>query len=301
MAQKFWKVACDEKRNPGLWRKWYEEQCAAVGWPPPKFKLYGKSSDAKWTQARNCLKKVQPGDYVVVQLVGGQLPHRVGRVGTVVGKKVEDARWTPTVPKSIHPPGGEYGRRILVRWDLTLGPPTYNEVVSLPEKARFPLSIVQRPIAELSRLQFQAIIRAMSDEKNWGSMFSYFAKEKALSDYIAEFPYRIERGLKQYPDVGKITEKPLHDTKRSDVLLMDQKGNPVVVECKRGAATPESVIQLLGYISRVKKVTRKRLVRGILMHGGTRSLSKDVRRKLIGKGFIRVFQYLLNIDFAESR
>ena len=292
MAQNFWKVTCDEKRYPGIWRKWFQEQCVAVGWASPS---------EPSTQVNNCLKSVHPGDQIVVQLVGGQFPHRVGRIGTVVEKRVRDDQWDETVAPSKRQPSGEHGRRILVRWDLTLGPEAYNEVVSLPPNARFPLYMLQQPIFELDRGLFIGIRKALIDRNNWGSMFSYFRNEGALSDHIAEFPYRLEPDLKQYPDAGKIREKALRDGKRLDVLLLDAKSNPVVVECKRGDAVPEHIDQLLGYISSIRKLTRKSLVRGMLVHGGARSLSRDVRRKLRGRRFIRVFQYSLNLDFSESK
>ena len=198
-------------------------------------------------------------------------------------------------------PEGEHGRRILVRWDLTLGSLNPDIVVSLPEKAQIPNHLARVTIAQLSGEQLKSIHRAMSNEENWVSMFSYFAYERALWDYVAEFPHRIEPGLEPYPKAGKITERALQDGKRLDVLLLDRNGLPVVVECKRADARPESVDQLLGYIARVRKLTKVRRVRGILVHGGARSLSKRVRRKLHGKNHVRVFQYLLNLDFIESR
>ena len=295
MTHNIWKVICDEKRYPGLWRKWYEEQCVAVGWAPKWFKLEGKSPKHSWSVARNCIEKVQAGDQVVVQMAN----HRVGRIGTVVESRVGDDQWDPTVPPSVAQPEGEHGSRILVRWDLKLGSLNPDIIVSLPEKAQIPNHLARVTIAQLSRAHLKIIHQAMSDKENCVSMFSYFAYERALSDYVAEFPHRLEPGLEPYPKAGKITEKALQDGKRLDVLL--RSGYPVVVECKRADVRPESVDQLLGYITRVKKLTKVQRVRGILVHGGARSLSTRVRRKLRAKKHIRVFQYLLNLDFVESK
>ena len=48
--------------------------------------------------------------------------HRVGRLGEVTGTGIRDEEWNPLVPRSRGHPYGEMGRRILVRWDLTIGP-----------------------------------------------------------------------------------------------------------------------------------------------------------------------------------
>jgi len=291
-------VVCDDKRYPGLWQRWFEQQCAAVGWPPQSgFKLEGSSIAQSWSTARNCLKKMRRGDVVVVQLAN----HRIGRIGEIVEKMVADDEWNPTVSKKQHPKYGEHGRRVLLRWDLSLGPKNPEEIVTLPEEAQIPLTYAIKAVAELPQPQFRAIVRAMRSPSNWVSMFSYFRKERALSDYVAEFPHRVKDGLKPFPEAGKITEKPLVDGTRMDVLLVDTVGNPVVVECKRDEATVGSIDQLQRYIDHVKKLTGRKHVRGLLLHGGARSLGSRVRAKLKGKRHIQVFQYSLRVDFTESR
>jgi hypothetical protein len=240
---------------------------------------------------------MQIGDQVVVQLAN----HRVGRIGEIVEKRIRDDQWNPTVSEKQVPKYGEHGRRVLLRWDLSLGPKNPEEIVTLPEEAQIPLTYAIKAIAELPTSQFKAIVRAMRARSNWVSMFSYFKKERALSDYVAEFPHSVVDGLEPFPEAGKITEKVLVDGTRMDVLLIDETGNPVVVECKRDGVTVGSIDQLARYIHHVKKLTGKRDVRGVLVHGGARTLGRRVRAKLAGKRHIRVFQYSLRLDFNESR
>lgn len=108
-----WKVACQEDVYPGMWQRWYKNQCVAVGWAPRSgFKLHGATDGGRgWSAARNAIQVMQPGDYVVVALRG----HKVGRLGGITAKAIEDADWNPLVPPGPGLPHGEMGRRILVR------------------------------------------------------------------------------------------------------------------------------------------------------------------------------------------
>jgi len=61
-----------------------------------------------------------------------------------------------------------------------------------------------------------------------------------------------------------------------DVLLIDEHGTPVVVECKQDAPIVNHLKQLRAYMAQVQKDTGK-LPRGILVHGGARKLRDEVR------------------------
>ena len=99
----YWKVYCMENQWPGLWRRYYQHQVAAVGFPMEwGYKLEGKSKSAGWSRVRNALKAVEIGDKVVVQLNH----NRVGRIGEVIRKEVGDKEWTPLVPRSKQYPHG---------------------------------------------------------------------------------------------------------------------------------------------------------------------------------------------------
>jgi hypothetical protein len=83
-----WKVACQEDVYPGMWQRWYKNQCVAVGWPAQGvFKLHGETDGGRgWSAARNAIQEMRPGDYVVVALRG----HKVGRLGGITAKAIED-------------------------------------------------------------------------------------------------------------------------------------------------------------------------------------------------------------------
>lgn len=289
----YWKVYCEENEFPGLWPRWYKNQCVAIGWPAGKrHTLEGKSKDQGWRVARSALKEVRPGDIVVVQLKD----HRVGRIGEVVRKEIGDEQWNPTVPPSKDHPFGGKGRRILVRWNLNVGPGSPDTVVLLPASSRLTGPKLRLTICEIDPKIFDRIVTAMEDEANWVSLQGRFDYERSLSDYIATYPHRLEDNLMPYPD-GKVREKVFTDNTRSDVLLIDRTGTPVVVECKQGAPTLDHINQLRGYMKHISHLTEKK-PRGILVHGGAASLRDDVRREVAHDPALRVVRYSLLVDFV---
>jgi hypothetical protein len=99
-----WKIYTMEDDFPGLWQQWYRQQCVAVGFAPcwGHF-LHGETEDhGGWRRGRNALLEIEVGDYVVAALKG----NRVGRLGTVIDKRIEDDEWDPLVPKSKGNPTG---------------------------------------------------------------------------------------------------------------------------------------------------------------------------------------------------
>jgi hypothetical protein len=291
-----WKVFCEDSKFPGLWPRWFKNQCAAVSWNPNDgWTMEGKARKPDWTMARKYLARIEPGDMLVVQLK----ENRVGRVGEVVRKEVDDDQWNPTVPPSKERPSGRLGRRIAVRWDLTTGPTDADTVVLLPKFSRLPMHVARPTICPLDWKIFNGITKAMQDKANWVGLQDRFDYERSLSDYIATYPHRVEDDLMPYPD-AKVRENAFPDKSRSDVLLIDRDGIPVVVECKQGAPTLENINQLREYMKHVQKLTRKKQTRGILVHGGAANLKADVMREVTHDRSLRVVRYSLNVDFVSS-
>jgi Endonuclease NucS len=294
-VKRCWKVFCEDDRFPGLWQRWFKLQCVAVGWvPKPGYTMEGKSRNQGWTRARNALKRIEPGDLVLVQLKN----NRVARVGEVVRAEIRDNQWRPTVPPTKDDPVGGKGRLIEVRWNLNVGPDDTDTVVLLPPSSRLPASVVRPTICELDSEIFDFIVKAMRDENNWVGLQRRFISERSLSDYIAAYPDRLEDGLLPYPN-AKVREKVFPDGTRSDVLLIDKNETPVVVECKQGEPTLKNVKQLRGYMKNVKIQTKKK-PRGILVHGGAASLRNEVRRKVAHHSSLKVIRYDLLVRFAPS-
>jgi hypothetical protein len=291
----YWKVFCEETENPGLWPRWFKEQCAAVGWNPHRgWSMEGKAQKQDWATARNYLTQIAAGDMLLVQLKH----NRVGRVGEVIRKEVDDEQWNPTVPSSKTHPWGRLGRRIAVRWKLNVGPTDPDMVVSLPRANRLASNLALGTIRRLDRKTFSRVIKAMEDKINWVNLQGRFDYERSLSDWIATYPHRLEDELMPYPD-AKVREKAFPDKTRSDVLLIDANGTPVVVECKQGSPTLDNIKQLQNYMNHIRKIARKR-PRGILVHGGATSLRDDVRRKIKHDPLLKVLRYSLNVDFVPS-
>lgn len=290
-----WKVSCLEDEFPGMWPRWFRNQCVGIGWPPADgFSLNGKSEGGSgWARARNALKNVKPNDRVIVTLRG----HRVGRLGIVTGKTIDDDEWNPLVPPSPYYENGEMGRRILVRWDLTVGPDNRDMVIALPQNLQFTLGELRPTICQVHSRSVQELEDVMNDPANWVGLLTHFDYERALSGYIAAYPHRLEDGLLPHPD-QRVRERVFNDKSRSDVLLTDRNNQPVVVECKQGSPTIQHLEQIRGYMKRLKEETGQ-VARGILVHGGARKLSDDVAAAAQNAPLIEIVQYALNVDFAR--
>jgi len=98
-----------------------------------------------------------------------------------------------------------------------------------------------------------------------------------------------------------VREKVFTDRTRADVLLLDRKERPVIVECKQGDPMPEYLTQLRGYMRKLQKETgQKKDVRGILVHGGSQKLRSEVVRAAGMAPRVEIVQYRLQVDFAGS-
>jgi hypothetical protein len=293
-----WKINCMEDSYPGLWHTWFREQVVAVGWPPPTFGLRTQKERRDWSIARSYLQQMSPGDKVVVQLKNW----RVGRIGTVLEKQIEDEEWNPSVP----PQGGdsgEMGRRVQVRWDLTTGRLTPDYVVELPPEARPNPRIWRLTLSPVPDDIFKKMERAFHDESNWVSLVPGFASERALCEYISASPHLLEDGLVPYPSASA-RELVFPDRTRLDVLLLDRDNNIVIVECKQGAPSLQHVAQLRGYMQNAEKLRTGlkmgKNIRGILVHGGARKLSAEVRRESRKAPRVELVQFSISVGFSPS-
>jgi len=293
-----WKINCMEDDYPGLWHTWFREQIVAVGWPPPEFGLHAANAPPDWSLARRYLQQVAAGDNVVVQLKNW----RVGRIGTVLSTQIEDAEWSPSVPKQGGD-AGEMGRRVQVRWNLTRGRLTPDFVVELPPEARPNPRIWRLTLSQVPDATFRVMERAFHDERNWVSLVPGFASERALSEYISASPHLLEDGLVPYPSASA-RELVFPDRTRLDVLLLDPKQNIVIVECKQGAPTYQNIQQLRGYMRNAEKLRTGlkigKNIRGILVHGGARKLSAEVRKESRKAPQIELVQFSVSVGFTPS-
>lgn len=290
---RYWKAYCDEVVHPGLWKRWFLNQCVAVGWPIPWFSYEDdRHETSAWRYVKRRLREIEPGDHVVVHLRG----HCIGRIGFIVGKRVADAQWDPLDPRSREERNGEVGRRLEVRWDLSRGPSDPDDVVQLPPSARLSGGSVRRTVAEINAAQFKRIRDAVCDESNWVSLRARYAHESSLSDFIASFPHLLEDGLLPHSS-QRVREMKFPDGTRADVIVEDRDRRTVVIECKQGAPTVAHVRQLLGYMKHPRK-KGGRPVRAILVHGCATKLPRELRR---WRGDVEFVQYRLSVGFSACR
>jgi len=304
-APKFWRVHCHIGHHPGQWQYWFREQCCAVGWHPPSWngvsakgwEFDGHASDSQaWSAARNALRRAKPGDWIIATL-----PYnRVGRLGRIVELAVADDQWNPIVAPSRSRPFGENGRRILVRWDLTVGPDDPSKVVLLPPAVRFNSGEVQGTVRELPGAKLEPVRDAMRDDANWVSLAGSFKLETALSDYIAIHPQRLEAGMIAHPFI-EVREFTFSDKRRSDVILQDRSGRVVIAECKQGAPTSAALVQLDHY--RTKLVEQHPELgdpRAVLVHGGASRVLPEIAEEATLKA-IELVYFELQVNFFGRR
>jgi RecB family endonuclease NucS len=145
--------------------------------------------------------------------------------------------------------------------------------------------------------------RAFRDENNWVSLIPGFASERALSEYISASPHLLEDGLVPYPSASA-RELVFPDRTRLDVLLLDPNGDIVIVECKQGAPTIQNIAQLRGYMRNAEKLRTGlkigKNIRGILVHGGARKLSTDVRAESKRSPQVELVQFSVSVGFTPS-
>lgn len=290
-----WKIFCEENKYPGLWQHWYKNQCVAIGWPPPEYQINKTMPGNKgWNEARNAVLGMERGDYVVVALKG----NNIGRLGQITDKKIKDEEWEPLVPKRPNLPVGEVGRRILVRWDLKIGPDNSDFVVQLPQAIRFKGSELLKTVSRINSIGIDELRAQIDDHRNWVSLRGKFDNETTLSDYISNHPHRLEDGLLQYLEVR---EKAFEDNTRLDVLLIDKHGRPVIVECKQNTPSLANLEQLRGYMEKFMKESQPdKQVRGILVHGGPQKISEEILQAAKQYPPVEIVSYTLEVNFRPS-
>ena len=291
-----WKITCKEDKYPGMWQRWFKNQCVAVGWASAwGYKLNGDTKGGKgWSTARNAINNMEVGDYVIVALRG----HRIGRLGQVTGKAIDDNEWNPLVPKSYGMPDGEMGRRIYVRWELTTGPDNQDLIIQLPNNNTFSNGELRPTVSRIRSMEINELRSIMDDQENWVSLLGKFSYEKALSDYIANYPNHLEDGLLQHPD-AIIRERVFTDRTRLDVLLIDKDNAPVIVECKQHAPSANDITQLRHYMKLLKEETGAN-ARGILVHGGAQKISIKIIAEAKKKPPVDIVSYQLEVNFRPS-
>jgi hypothetical protein len=247
-----------------------------------------------WSAARNAIKEMGIGDLVVVALHA----NRIGRLGEITGKAIEDNQWDPLVPPGPQLSEGEMGRRILLRWDLTTGPEDRDLVVQIPPEHVFTRGELRPTVSRIQSHTIDEVQKVMNDQRNWVGLLGRFGYERALSDYIASYPHRLEDGLLPHPN-ARIRELVFKDKSRLDVLLIDRNSQPVIVECKQHAPSVDNIKQLRHYIERLEEETQEK-ARGILVHGGSRKLSTDIIREAEQNPIVEIVCYSLNVEFVPS-
>jgi RecB family endonuclease NucS len=120
-------------------------------------------------------------------------------------------------------------------------------------------SVRRRPREVLTIIIHKVYLAARAKELIDDADFIEYLDEKEISDYIAENPDIIEKGLHVISRERRIGEG------YADIIARDKRGNYVVIEVKRVTATKEAVKQLFSYVEELRKANPDAPVRGILV------------------------------------
>lgn len=280
MAQRHWIVISPERQSQGgVWRVWYRENCVAIGWPPSSYHPDGPTDSAGWRWARECLRKMEPGDTVIPYLQ----QWRVGPVGIIRKVHLADEEWNPTVPKGayiLNPGEPELGRRIEVYWQTKDMPPDGKGALIPPDKRlRRPDAI--HTVEELKPERYADLVAIMGESQNWVSVEDPDAPvsdapmgeaeppqlkvlEETLQKLLSQNLALIEPGLIPHPEYP--LQEFMTDVGRIDVFCVDREKRLVVIELKAGFADDRAVGQIAKYMGWVKQnLAEGRELRGILI------------------------------------
>jgi len=278
---RYWIVICPEPEvRGGVWARWYQDNCVAVGWGPPDNTLEGPTDSAGWAWSRDRLKEMQVGDKVLPFL----LKWRIGPVGTIKALKTTDAEWNPTVKAGEYarnPDAPDLGRRVQVAWEEA-GMPPKGKIATVPPSQRSKGPLARHTVEELSKDQFENLRTVLSDSSNWADVSApgipdviieaavpqvgpeLSVLEKDLQKFLSRNLHVIEPGLKAHPDY-QLEEFPT-DVGRIDLLCQDVRSNWVVIELKAAWAGDDAVGQILGYMSWIQENLPKGTnLRGIII------------------------------------
>src|ERR1700733_23901 len=164
-GQNCWAVICSEPDAPGVWGTWVKERCVALGWPPSKYHLQGKSPTSSWEKAKRRASDVKPGDIIIPFL----RHHTFGVPGIVKRIAITDDEWNPTVSKggfARNRSESELGRRIEVEW-LKKGVPPLDKVAVMPSSVRRHFGEVRASIEPVRPIRYARFMKIISGRRNW--------------------------------------------------------------------------------------------------------------------------------------
>jgi len=128
---------------------------------------------------------------------------------------------------------------------------------------------------EVISIEFREISLAAFGSLNDTGDFALHVTEAQMKQAILVAPELVEQGLKPLEE-----EKHVDDTGFTDIYGEDKNGSLVVVEIKRNAATKDAVIQLNGYLEKIRKRVN-RPVRGIVVAPDLRRSAQPILQSLM--------------------
>jgi Endonuclease NucS len=126
-----------------------------------------------------------------------------------------------------------------------------------------------------------------------------FAYERDLHNYLVNNLVKIERGLRLYQgnDGTSGNEFPVDENgRRIDILAIDAKGIPVVIELKVSRGHERTIGQALYYAEMVKKLLGINSVRIVIVAS---EISKELELATASLPNVELFQYKISMELSK--
>jgi hypothetical protein len=126
-----------------------------------------------------------------------------------------------------------------------------------------------------------------------------FAYERDLHNYLVNNLVKIERGLRLYQanDGTSGNEFPVDENgRRIDILALDSKGTPVVIELKVSRGHERTIGQALYYAEMVKKLLRFNAVRIVIIAS---EISKELALATESLPNVELFEYKISMELSK--
>jgi RecB family endonuclease NucS len=138
-------------------------------------------------------------------------------------------------------------------------PPKCMLKVSHEESGELKVTVSRSQPKETVSIEFQEVTLLATGNLTDSGEFAMHVTEEQMKKAILVAPGLVEQGLKPLEE-----EKSLRDAGFTDIYAEDSRGNLVVIEIKRNAATKDAVAQLERYLETLRKKVNRPL-RGIVV------------------------------------
>ena len=153
-------------------------------------------------------------------------------------------------------------------------PPICLVSVSLPDSSNLIIKASRPQPRETVSIEYREISLVAFGSLNDDGEFALHVTEAQMKQAILTAPNLVEEGLKPLEE-----EKHISETGFTDIYAEDNAGSLVIIEIKRNAAGKDAVMQLHGYVDKIRKRANRSL-RGIIVAPDIRKNAQPLLEQL---------------------